>query len=92
MVWGETEQRRQLSLLDWHQNNDKLNELKKKIAKIKESRKFNLEPEKFSPEVNLKLFQTSFKKQAMRSKDELVLVKFEPRCSFLVEPWDLIEL
>ncbi len=53
---------------DKHQNNDKLDELKKKLAKIKDSRKFNLEPEKFSPEVNLKLFRTSFKKQAMRCK------------------------
>ena len=41
---------------DKHQNNDKLDELKEKLAKIKDSRKFNLEPEKFSPEVNLKLF------------------------------------
>ena len=53
---------------DKHQNNDKLDELKEKLAKIKDSRKFNLEPEKFSPEVNLKLFRTSFKKQAMRCK------------------------
>jgi len=53
---------------DKHQNNDKLDELKEKLSKIKDSQKFNLEPEKFSPEVNLKLFQTSFKKQAMRCK------------------------
>jgi len=53
---------------DKHQNNVKHDELKEKLAKIKDSRKFNLEPEKFSPEVNLELFQTSFKKQAMRCK------------------------
>ena len=53
---------------DKHQNNDKLDELKEKLAKIKDSQKFNLEPEKFSPEVNLKLFWTSLKKQAMRCK------------------------
>ena len=41
---------------------------KGKINKTKNSRKFNLEPQKFSPEVNVKHFQTSFKKQAMRCK------------------------
>jgi len=51
---------------DKHQNNDKLDELKEKLSKIKDSQKFNFEPEKFSPEVNLKQFRTSFKKQAMR--------------------------
>jgi hypothetical protein len=53
---------------DKHQNNDKLDELKEKLSKTKDSQKFNLEPEKFSPEVNVKHFQTSFKKQAMRCK------------------------
>ena len=53
---------------DKHKNNDKLDELKEKLSKTKDSRKFNLEPENFSPEVNVKHFQTSFKKQAMRCK------------------------
>ena len=48
---------------DKHLNNDKLDELKEKLSKERDSRKFNLEPEKFSPEVNVKHFCTSFKKQ-----------------------------
>ena len=50
---------------DKHQNNDKLDELKEKLSKERDSRKFNLEPDKFSPEVNVKHFRTSFKKQQM---------------------------
>ncbi len=46
---------------DKHQNNDKLDELKEKLSKERDGRKFNLEPEKFSLEVNLKHFRTSFK-------------------------------
>ncbi len=56
---------------DKHQNNDKLDELKEKLAKIKDSRKFILEPEKFSLEVNLKLFRTSFKKPASADQASL---------------------
>ncbi len=51
---------------DKHQNNDKLEELKDKLSKERDSWKFNLEPEKFSPEVTMKHFRTSFKKQPMR--------------------------
>ena len=53
---------------DKHQNNDKLEELKDKLSKERDSRKCNLEPEKFSPEVNMKHFRTSLKKQPMRCK------------------------
>jgi hypothetical protein len=53
---------------DKHQNNDKLEELKDKLSKERDSRKCNLEPEKFSPEVTVKHFRTSFKKQPMRCK------------------------
>ena len=42
---------------DTHQNNDKLGELKEKLTKQKDSRKFNLEPEKFSPEANVNIFR-----------------------------------
>jgi hypothetical protein len=46
---------------DKHQNNDKLGELKENLTKQKDSRKFNLEPEKFSPEGNhLKFCWRSF--------------------------------
>ena len=37
-------------------DNDKLDELKKKLSKERDRRKFNLEPEKFSPEVTVKHF------------------------------------
>ena len=53
---------------DKHLNNDKLDELKEKISKERDSQKFNLEPEKFSPEVNVKHFRTFFKKQPMQCK------------------------
>jgi hypothetical protein len=53
---------------DKHHNNDKLDRLKEKFSKERDSRKFNLEPEKFSPEVNVKHFHTSFKKQPMQCK------------------------
>ncbi len=33
------------NIQDKHQNNDKLDELKEKLSKEKDSRKFNLEPE-----------------------------------------------
>ncbi len=36
---------------DKHQNNDKLEELKERLSKNRDSQKFNLEPENFSPEV-----------------------------------------
>ena len=42
---------------DKYKNNDKLDELKEKLSKTKDSRKFNLEPENFSPEVNVKHFK-----------------------------------
>ncbi len=44
------------NIQDKHQNNDKLDELKETLSKEKDSQKFNLEPEKFSPEVNVKQF------------------------------------
>jgi hypothetical protein len=53
---------------DKNQNNDKLEELKDKLSKERDSWKFNLEPEKFSPEVTVKHFCTSFKKQPMQCK------------------------
>ena len=53
---------------DNHQNNDKLDVLREKLSKERDRRKFNLEPEKFSPEVNVKHFCMSFKKQPMRCK------------------------
>jgi hypothetical protein len=53
---------------DKNPNYDKLDELKEKLSKERDSRKFNLEPEKFSPEVNVKQFCTSFKKQPMQCK------------------------
>ncbi len=53
---------------DTHLNNDKLGELNEKLSKERDSRKFNLELEKFSPVVNVKHFRTSFKKQQMRCK------------------------
>jgi hypothetical protein len=46
---------------DKHLNNDKLDELNEKLSKERDSRKFNLEPEKFSPEVNVKHFCTSLR-------------------------------
>lgn len=49
-------------------DNDKLDELKEKLSKERDRRKFNLEPEKFSPEVNVKHFCTFFKKQPMQCK------------------------
>jgi hypothetical protein len=49
-------------------DNEKLDELKEKLSKERDRRKFNLEPEKFSPEVNMKHFRTSLKKQPMRCK------------------------
>ena len=55
-------------LQDEHQNNDKLDELKEKLSKERDRLEFNLEPEKFSPEVNMKHFRTSLKKQPMRCK------------------------
>ncbi len=53
---------------DKHQNNDKLEKLKDKLSNERDSQKFNLEPEKFSPEVTVKHFCTSFKKQSMQCK------------------------
>ncbi len=53
---------------DKHQNNDKLDGLNEKLSKERDSQKFNLEPEKFSPEVKVKHFRTSFKKQPMGCK------------------------
>ncbi len=53
---------------DKHLNNDKLDELNEKLSKERDSWKFILEPEKFSPEVNVKHFRISFKKQQMQCK------------------------
>ena len=39
--------------------NDKLEELKERLSKKRDSQKFNLEPENFSPEVTVKHFHTS---------------------------------
>jgi hypothetical protein len=48
---------------DKHQNKNKLEQLKERLSKERNSRKFNLEPENFSPEVTVKHFCTSFKKE-----------------------------
>ena len=48
---------------DKHQNNDKLEELKERLSKYRDSQTFNLEPENFSPEVTVKHFHTSFEKE-----------------------------
>ena len=53
---------------DKHQNNDKLEELKERLSKYRDSQKFNLEPENFSPEVTVKHFHTSLKKDKIRCK------------------------
>jgi hypothetical protein len=47
---------------DKHKNKNKLKQLKERLSKERNSRKFNLEPENFSPEVNVKHFWTSFKR------------------------------
>jgi hypothetical protein len=53
---------------DKHQNKNKLEQLKERLSKERNSQKFNLEPENFSPEVTLKHFCTSFKKEQIRCK------------------------
>ena len=53
---------------DKHQNNDKLEELKERLSKNRDSRKFNLEPENFSPEVTVKHFHSSLKKKKLDVK------------------------
>jgi hypothetical protein len=39
-----------------HQNKNKLEQLKERLSKERDSQKFNLEPENFSPEVTVKHF------------------------------------
>ena len=53
---------------DKNQNNDKLEELKERLSKKRDSPKFNLEPENFSHEVTVKHFHTSFKKEKVDVK------------------------
>ena len=53
---------------DKHQNKIKLEQLKERLSKEINSRKFNLEPENFSPEVTVKHFQSSFKKDTFGCK------------------------
>ncbi len=53
---------------DKHQNKNKLEQLKERLSKERNSQKFNLEPENFSPEVNVKHFQTSFKRDTFQCK------------------------
>ncbi len=53
---------------DKHQNKNKLEQLKERLSKERDSQKFNLEPENFSPEVTVKHFQTSFKRDPIWCK------------------------
>ncbi len=53
---------------DKHQNKNKLEQLKERLSKERNNRKFNLEPENFSPEVNVKHFRTSFKRDTFQYK------------------------
>jgi hypothetical protein len=51
-----------------HQNKNKLEQLKERLSKERNSWKFNLEPENFSLEVTVKHFCTSFKKEQIQCK------------------------
>ncbi len=51
-----------------HQNKNKLEQLKERLSKERTSQKINLEPENFSPEVTVKHFCTSFKKEQIQCK------------------------
>jgi hypothetical protein len=53
---------------DKHQNKNKLEQLKERLSKERNSQKFSLELENFSPEVNVKHFWTSFKRDTFRGK------------------------
>ncbi len=53
---------------DKHQSKNKLVQLKERLSKERNSWKFNLEPENFSPEVTVKHFCTSFQKEQIRCK------------------------
>ena len=53
---------------DINQDKNLLEQLKDRLAKEKNSQKFNLEPENFSPEVTVQHFCTSFKKDTFRCK------------------------
>ncbi len=53
---------------DKHQNKNKLEQLKERLSKERNSQKFNLEPKNFSPEVTVKHFQTSFRRDPIRCK------------------------
>ncbi len=52
----------------YNQNKTKLEELKESLSKEKKIWIFNLEPEQFSPEVNVKIYHTSTKKQKLCCK------------------------
>jgi hypothetical protein len=58
---------------DISQGKNQLEQLKDRLAKEKNCRKFNLEPENFSPEVTVKHFRTSFKKDKFRCKMHQIL-------------------
>jgi hypothetical protein len=53
---------------DKHQNKIRLEQLKERLSKERNSQKLNLEPENFSPEVTVKHFCTSFKKDPFQCK------------------------
>ena len=53
---------------DNHQDKSKLEDLKDRLSKERNSQKFNLEPEQFSPEVTVKHYHTSSRKQKLCCK------------------------
>ena len=52
----------------YNQNKTKLEELKEMLSKEKKNWIFNLESEQFSPEVNVKIYHTSTRKQKLCCK------------------------
>ncbi len=56
-----------------HQNKIRLEQLKERLSKERNSQKFNLEPENFSPEVTVKRFCTSFKRDTFQCKMNQIL-------------------
>jgi hypothetical protein len=61
---------------DINQDKNLLEQLKDRLAKEKNSQKFNLEPENFSPEVTVKHFHKSFKKDMFRCKMHQIPANF----------------
>jgi hypothetical protein len=53
---------------DKHHNKNKLEQLKERLSKERNSQKFNLEPENFSPEVTVKHFWTSYIRDPIQCK------------------------